>query len=195
MFNSKKFVDSVFHEAWAEKIAGVRKMCSSAPRSYAEILTMLISLKSDERDRFLDNLQGALWILNRELPQSFSIQTMNQGKGMIFHPVSGDPIRTLKLKHEEKLVYYATDTTGGEWGSGRQMHSRMDNVAGEFFWRGETRLPLIGGRSITLEELNCPDLCGYPYWAGSPYLSHWKYCPWTGEELKKGEETNENSIQ
>jgi len=195
MFNSKRFVDGVLCEAWTARIAEAKRMRSSASHSYVQLLEILVSQKQSERENFFRNLQSLLWILDRKLPWSFGVLRMNQGKEMTFHPVTGDSIITLKLMTERKLVHYAADTTGGEWGSGRKAYSAMENVSGEIFLRGEVRLPLIGTRPSTPYELNFPYLCGCPYYAGSPYLPHWKYCPWTGEELKKGDEVNENPVQ
>ena len=182
MFNSQKFVDSVLDQELARRIAGVEKMLLSAPCAYSHLLSILLFLSREDRERLIGNLQQAMRILFQQIPQSFTSRDMNQGKGMIFHPVSGDPIKTLRLESSRQVVHYAADTTGGEWGSGRKERSTIEDVRGEFFWKNNVQLPIIGsGRANGARRSH---VCLYH--AGDPYLVHWKYCPWTGAELKKG---------
>jgi hypothetical protein len=93
-----------------------------------------------------------------KLGRAYTARQLNRGEGMVFHPLSGEPLSELQ---------YCT------WGS---------------CWRKNNRLPQMGWQEIQYQSERLPCINGSKkhYVVGEVYPSHWKFDPWTGEPFKKG---------
>lgn len=171
MFNSKKFIESVFDEDWRKRVDGVRAMRTRAPRAFQDLLLTLLRVKRSMVDDLFDSLERSLLVADRKLPMWFSASEMNQGKEMFFHPLTGDSLNSLLLKSwSEPCIGYPSV---GDWGQARDLsrpYLSSQTHYGQYFQKEGERLPLIGD--------------GKDRKKGDPYPEHWRFDPFTGEELK-----------
>lgn len=89
----------------------------------------------------------------RVLTRVYTAKQLNRGEGMIYHPVTGDPLEDLTYLRDGLFAVVIEPPYAA---------------------------PLILRRLRQISERQKL----YPY--GSPYPSHWRFDPWTGERLGAG---------
>lgn len=172
MFNVEKFVEAISDESLEVRLRGVESL-KNAPKALQQLMRVFASIEREWHEKgalvvFFGRFDESLCISERRIPRDYSRKDANQGKKMRFHPVTGDPVKSLELYHWKEKYWRRADTTGGEWGSGRQAGWDIGIFYGEYFLKGKKKV-----RRICEDDLK----------KGDSYPKHWKYDPWTGEEL------------
>ena len=173
MFNANKFIATVSDESIKVRVNGVRKMFQTTPSAFLEFVHALLDMQPymtsrSPRDVFLFKLKEAVSISERRLPTDFQVSDMNRGKSMFYHPVTGDEIKTLRIRFRKTPCIRRP--TYGEWNQWTgDIVTGGEVIYDAHLLKGKEKLPRIGD--------------GAKHKEGEPYPAHWIFDPWTGERL------------